>query len=258
MSKEWLQEKFNGMVFGLAVKHFRSGLKAEAIPAYLEMMRKIKGGEKVIISDLMNLLTGYTLHAFGLEQFEELKDRAFILVVNHFHGGPIRGFWQVVAINHLVREKTGQEPHWVQGSGSQIVAPIHEMVATSTNNIAVGGGAAGVREIERTLHNKMVVAIHPEGEPSVKLRRGDYRTGRILLHAAKRNIPILCTAVWSQNNDLFVNMSQILHGEAICKLVNSADDVRASGQLVVDHVMGILAQRLPPPLRGHYVNPVDR
>lgn len=262
MRKEWLKTvrqhiegRFNetarNATFAIGVRSFARGLSPEATPLYQDMVRRLLTGDRVVISELTGLLHGYDVHPSGLEYLEGLSGKPFILVTNHFNGGPLRGFWQVVNMSHFVREKTGQEPRWVQGSGHHIVSHIHDMVASATNNIAVGG-VGGVREIERTLRNGVPIAIHPEGQPSRTLTRGDPRAGRILLNAAEKDIPILCCAAWSEQNNLFVTMSA-LSPDSLRGLGNRIEDVRQQGQHVVDYVMGALAQNLPKKLRGYYL-----
>lgn len=248
-----IERLFEPVLFKSGEWFFGRELSPQVKPLFHNTLGKFQRGETVVLSEMVELLSGYQLNHAGFEHLEDLAGKPFILATNHFRVGPVGGFWQIFAINSLVKEMTGQEMRWMQGVGSKIlpvVSYIHEHITSSTNNITADS-LSGAREMDKMLQEKRGVGLHPEGRPSYELKSGDERVGAVFFTQAKKGVTIVPVATWREGKNLVLRAGLPLQPETIMEIGNSveAEDRRKK---VVDFVMSHVARLMPHNLRGAY------
>lgn len=213
----------------------------------------IKKVEKTSFSKHIDILDGFELSVEGLSCLEEIKDKHALFLSNHTNNGPLKGYWKLFVLNHLVQERTHKEIKWTYGKDKSTLQEFaRKMIGESLETIAVreGNGAEGIRSILNAFNQQESVGLFPEGDGNKTLLKGDPKAGGIILLAARRSIPIIVISGWVQENICHVNFLPL---DQITVLeLGSNKDKPAGKQNIVDYAMTQIAQRLPLHLRGYY------
>lgn len=248
-------------VIEAGIRWFSIGLEPEVALRFKKMILAAQAGEKIVVSTLTPLLDGYYLDTTGGENLP--NQRGTIIYMNHYHGGPLRGFWNIIGANKEVKKVQGKEVRWVQAPTQNqltrpFVEPIHKTISQATNGIYIEDGQEhqATQEIWRELENAGIVGITPEAEPSRELIRARPGSGRLFTFAAFNNRPIIPIATWSDNRILHVVIGEQLDLDTVMSR-NRAEKAEVKekdqrGQAVVNYAMEQLAKYLPPQYRGHY------
>ncbi|MBI2049706.1 hypothetical protein HYT32_02270 [Candidatus Roizmanbacteria bacterium] len=222
---------------------------------FKKMKNTIKKRENVNLSDYIEVLNGFHLSLDGLNPLEDLKGKGALYLGNHTAEGPIRnGNWKLFAISYYVKKITGKEIRWTYGQDKSTAQELYRKPVTeSINAISVGerDGSQGVRDILKAFQNQDSVGLFPEGKSNKELIRGDPRAGGIVLHAAKKNIPIATIAAWFGENTCHLSFT-LIDNDSIRIMGSGLSNKDESKQEIVDYVMRQIAQNLPPRLRGYY------
>lgn len=228
-----------------------------------DAVRKISKGEKINPSEHTGVLDGYQINLSGMALLEGLRGKAFLLAGNHTDLGPLSGFWQIFAVNRVVKTATGQEPHWVQAAPRMsvfnnielpLVKQFIKKISEATHTILVGNSdyGNGPTKMFNTLKRGGIVAFYPEGETNKSLVRADPNAGRVILHAARR-FPIVCFSGYpSGSRSLELIFSEGPDCETIGELIEEGLEKTKAGQVLADYTMRLIARFLPEELHGAY------
>ena len=235
------------------------GLRTDGWLPYAVVVGNILAGRRFALSEQKErILRGYWVGASGLEHLTNVGNRPLIVVSNHYQDGPLRGLWQVIAVNYYVNMMTGREVRWLQAGGGKFMAPVHELAANANGNILLERKKwRWIKELEGILEGGGVIGIHPEGKPTRELQPGVPMAGGLLLRSVQRHqTPVICAAAYMDKDvtgrgRLMVNFGKVIEPEEILA-VGPQMKVKQREQKVVDSVMTALALQLPENLRGHY------
>lgn len=254
MMRDWIQRK----VLDLGSHYMLAGgdqLTDLGKMHFQKLTYKIKNGESTPLSEYIGVLYGFNLSVDGLDLLESLKGESVLFLENHTADGPIRnGNWKLFATSYAVKVKTGKEIRWTYGKDrSTIQEFLRKPLTESINAIPIRerDGTQGVRDIIEAFHNQDSIGLYPEGNSHKKLIRGDLRAGGIILHVAKKNIPIIATAAWFGENACHLSFVPI-DNDVIKNIGKQSSDKNQSKQGIVDYAMRQIARNLPKDKRGFY------
>lgn len=225
-------------------------LQPEGKENWERFLWKIENRQITTLSDEIGIVNGFNYYVEGMDNLENIDtDRGFLVIANHSNEGPVRGWGQVIVMNHAVKKTTGEEIVWAQGgaaSGTSAVAG--ESVRTIKVNS--GSGIGGAKNVLQSLKTE-AVGIFAEGTQERDLQRGDYRTGKIMARAAKHNIPVICIATSYVNGEIYVT-ADALDSSKIQRLEQIQQENVNPYQVIVDYAMTTIASHLPQDRRGYY------
>lgn len=223
------------------------------------LLDRVRAGEPTSPSRELGLIEGYERRVNGLENLEQLKGKRFIVISNHFSRAPFAYFPFVMLMNSYVKEATGEEIAWVQGSGSSITTFLIKEISLAGNTIYVDNGKPSLKKAreEKAKHPDKInaIGIFAEGEISDKgqyLRIGAPKAGEAILKAVKQKKEIICIGDWFEYGTFYTNIGEPLSAAEIQKRANSSEEEQNPNQAAVDYVMENLARLLPPIYRGNY------
>ncbi|MEX2007275.1 MAG: hypothetical protein WD992_00695 [Candidatus Levyibacteriota bacterium] len=228
------------------------------------LLRKFKNRERVNPSTEIGVVDGFDYHVTGVDKLESLDpEKGFLLISNHSNEGPVRGWGQVFVMSHAVKQATGKDIVWAQGSAAsgssnavresvRTIKVKHEKnwkkkIRKKLHIKSSGNGITGAKNILRSMKTE-AVGIFPEGTQKRDLKKGDSRTGVIIASAARQGIPVVCISTSFTNGEIFVS-ADILDSSEIQRLESSYENPY---QAIVDYTMITIASHLPKNRRGHY------
>lgn len=229
----------------------------------------IRARDRLLVSEQIGILAGFdrevlvddgVASAFGLA-----APRQILAVVNHFADCPVGVVSNAVFTAHGLKKTFGVEPTVIFGMGASVVTLLRERVSRVTDIVMVGGLRIKIgqftlldmrnsssAEILGRLRGGESVIIYPEKTNSSALLRGDFRSGRIILHCAELGVPIVPVAIHFSNGVFRMGIGQFLDQRRVLAKGASHSDKQLSGQAVVDYAMDAIARQLPEALRGAY------
>lgn len=224
-------------------------LNPEGQEALRQFAMDILRGREFSLSEKIGILKGFNVYPLGFEDLQvKLPERQFVAVVNHFAECPLGIVGNAVVLSHAFREKLNVEPFIVFGSGKSIVSLFRERAEKTTNVVLVGGNGGGSKIIKQQLEKGHSLILYPEGKNSHRLKRGDFRAGRLMVLAADMDIPVLAVGTYFENNTFYTRAGRILDKQEIIRLGNftgGREEKREAGQQVVDYGMHEIAATLP-------------
>lgn len=220
---------------------------------FKKAIEKIKKGKKVSFSELGDIIKRNGTEISGADCLDELQNTAVLVLSNHPTDGPLKGWAHTLITSSEFRERTGKEILWAHGEDKSTFQDFarEKLSRFSESTILVRGSTSyeGTRRMVETFNNKNPVGIHPEGDGYDKLGRAVADAGHLILFAAHRNIPVICSAGFfdPKTGQLRISFFGISR-EEILELVRLGD----SRQRAADYAMTEIAKRLPPEKRGFY------
>lgn len=253
---ENLRRKFEVHRASLYLQYWGIGhtLKPEGKPHWEKLLWKIENGEQITPSEEIGIVNGFNRKVEGMDKLESIsREKGFLVISNHSKEGPVQGWGQFFVINHAVKQTTGREIVWAQGSGSYGASDLVSEI-TETIKVGSGRGIEGVKEIFYSMQTKPV-GIFAEGTQKKNLKRGDYRAGKIIARAVKHDIPVVCIASSFVNGEISIS-ADILDPLEVKRLETQDDKVNMH-QEIVDYAMTTIASHLPENRRGVYTKAVQ-
>ncbi len=196
---------FEALVIKGGALYQGQGLSPEGRANYWAFIQNLIDQNPQFLSNQLGILDRYTTFCSGEDSLSSLDTGAF-LALNYTTVGPLRGFWHTLLASKVVKDQTGKNIRWIQSWGSnKLVAIIHDSLAKSVNGILVGHPekpSQGVRDVHKALHNKEIVGIYPEGQPSRELGPAEKGAGGLIYGAALKGRPTIVTSVWAVDKNL--------------------------------------------------------
>lgn len=221
---------------------------------FKEAVKRVKKGEKVSFSEFGDILRKTRTQIYGADCLDELQDTAILVLSNHPTDGPLKGWAHTLITSSEVKKRTGKEVLWAHGEDKSTFQDLarEKLSKSSESTILVRGANAyeGTRQMVKAFNDKNAVGIHPEGDGHDKLARAVADAGHLILFAAHRNIPVICSAGFFDPKTGQLNISFFRIGGG--KILEFTSFEGNSRQTVADFVMGEIAKRLPPEKRGYY------
>jgi hypothetical protein len=246
-------------------------LTEEGERAWNELMNDIANLRKTEPSKHADVNTGYEIHIDekSLANLDNIDpNRGLIVMANHSSEGPKRGWTQMILINSLFREATGEELIWVQGYGYSCMNIVHKALGETVGSAYVDNrkeegdkqirgkkfwfvpgklpeqrSPKGTISLLRGLLKGSPYALFPEGDQGKILKEGNPTAGHLALTAAEKNIQIVCASISYRDKKFSVVINNI-DPETIKGL--KSDEAR------IKHIMEVMASGLPEDRRGPY------
>lgn len=222
-------------------------------------------GRNFPVSSRIDVLGGFGVECLGFEKLQaEMQKLQIIACANHYDG-PGKVVGNAIALSYAIRNGLGIEPEIVFGTGFSPVSLFRGRAKISTNVLLVGGREKGSVIIKQALDEGKSLILYPERTKSTTLKKGNYKSGRVITGAARRGISVLPIGIFfdSTTRSFVVQAGCFLNNEKIQKLgycdrdktgVERDEEKRRSGQDVADYVMSGVALTLPEKLHGYYGN----
>lgn len=232
-------------------------LTPEGGEAVIKLAIDVLQEKKFPLSDRIDVLSGFGIKSLGFDILCGEARRSPILICANHYNGPGMIIANAIAVAHCFKQELGIEPEVVFGKGFSFISSFRNKANRSTNVILVGGKEKGSIIINNKLDAGSSVVLYPEGKTSVELRVGSYKSGRIVVGAAKKGVSILPVGVYfdARTQSYVVRAGAYMNNEQILKLGDKEEEEKVrSGQAVIDYVMTHVAATLPENLRGRYCN----
>lgn len=240
----------------------RADLTKEEREKFREAINKIKKGEPVPFSQHEGIIKKGGVEITGIESLDQLENTGVLILSNHMADGPLKGYGQMITTSSAVKKRTGKEIIWTHGEDkSTFQNTARKKIEKSAGTILVRGSTAteGTRRIIKSFQRNNIVGIHLEGDGSDKLGRAVADAGHFILYAAKKGIPIICSAGFfdQETGKLKINFFKI-DPEEIREFVKdetkNQEVILENRQRIADYAMIEIAKRLPFEKRGFYTN----
>ncbi len=228
----------------------------------------IRARPRLLVSEQIGVLAGFECRVSADEDLVgdlfAAKPRQMLAAVNHFADCPLGVVGNAILVAYGLRKTFGVEPTIIFGLGASVVTLLRDRASRVTDIVMVGGlrlriGKHNLLDLRRSTSSEVLtrlregksVSIYPEKTNSRELLRGDFRAGRVILHACEEGFDIVPIGIHFSNGVFHMNVGRALERRPVLDSGADADKARA-GQNVVDYVMQEIAMRLPKELRGHY------
>lgn len=217
------------------VQHFgkETELKPEGQPYFDAFIQAIKDGRSVSMADYIGMLNGFErrVNPDGLEKVEEAakQGKGLLVAIDHLGIGPLRGYGLMFDAHHRIKQATGQDLRWVQGSGSSFMDIGHDALGKATHSIYVDNRTTdrygnvfesnfkfrgitipahwitpgsqyvkpsneGAEELIDEIRDKGYIAYCPEGTQEPTIQRGKLEAAIPALMAIRYKMPIVIAA----------------------------------------------------------------
>lgn len=228
----------------------------------------IRARSRVVVSEQVRVLAGFDRQIRADENcvagFLSGERRQVLAVVNHFADCPLGVVGNAIMVAYGLRTTFGVEPTIIFGMGASVVTLLRERASRVTDIVMVGGPRIRVgklnlldmrrstsQEVLAQLLNGRSVTIYPERTNSRELLRGDFRAGRIILHAVEEGIDVVPVGVHYSDGAFHMGIGRLLDRSHILGFGASTNRGLA-GQDIVDYAMREIAGQLPHRLAGAY------